>query len=108
MDPPLIGSYRPTSKLPLTAKILEKAAVISELLPWIGTAFLTTFSQVFVDLTESALRVSNDILMQSDDGDCSVSDLSFLSRSAGTGAGLAYQDLAWSGSLHTRLTDRFL
>lgn len=42
LDPSLIGSYRPSSKLPFTAKVLEKVAVNH----W--TAALTTFSQVFL------------------------------------------------------------
>lgn len=62
LDPPLIGSYRPTSKFPLTAKILEKPAALTE----------TSLGQ---------LR-EYQMMMQSDDGYCSVLDLIFSSHSA--------------------------
>uniref|UniRef100_A0A669C582 Reverse transcriptase domain-containing protein n=1 Tax=Oreochromis niloticus TaxID=8128 RepID=A0A669C582_ORENI len=75
LDPSLWSSYRPISKLPLIAKLLEKV-VAKQLMAaldkhGIYDKFQSGFRQ-FHSTETALLRVSSDILMDNDAGKCSV------------------------------------
>uniref|UniRef100_A0A669BY78 Poly(U) binding splicing factor 60 n=1 Tax=Oreochromis niloticus TaxID=8128 RepID=A0A669BY78_ORENI len=75
LDPSLWSSYRPISKLPLIAKLLEKV-VAKQLMAaldkhGICDKFQSSFRR-FHSTETALLRVSSDILMSNDAGKCSV------------------------------------
>uniref|UniRef100_A0A669CC42 Reverse transcriptase domain-containing protein n=1 Tax=Oreochromis niloticus TaxID=8128 RepID=A0A669CC42_ORENI len=75
LDPSLLSSYRPISKLPFIAKILEKVVAKQLTVVLDEHNVLDKFQSGFrkAHSTETALlRVSNDILMNYDAGECTV------------------------------------
>ena len=113
LDPTLPSNYRPISKLPFLSKVLEKV-ILCQLMPHLHqNNILERFQSGFRahHSTESALlKVSNDLLLSVDSGDCAVLILLDLSAAFDTvdhnilidrlqcGVGVSGTALSWFSS----------